>query len=239
VFVTKEISAAHNFFCEGLERHDHFPLDRQWICTTNKLVNQTNHHLQQWRTQDAQSFGIISAFIQLIQLLSNCPGLSKAQQINFIEKIDRLELPSNDVPILEGDLFVLMRNIGSRPRLAKRRPRGAIKSKNPRRRNDSKRAPDRKSDSGSQNISFLSDFGDFEVFEVSTIVTDNKRSPDRKSDTWSQNISFLSDLSDFGDFEVFEVSTVSVSAHGSTSSLERNFDFETKDLSRNGKVVSK
>jgi hypothetical protein len=28
VFVTKEISVAHDFFCDGLEPHDPFPLDR-------------------------------------------------------------------------------------------------------------------------------------------------------------------------------------------------------------------
>jgi hypothetical protein len=47
VFVTKEISAAHDFFCDGLEPHDLSPLDRQWICVVNKLVNQINHYLQQ------------------------------------------------------------------------------------------------------------------------------------------------------------------------------------------------
>jgi hypothetical protein len=79
VFVTKEINAAHDFFCDGLEPNDTFPLDRQWICATNKLVNRANHHSQQWRTQEARSFGIISAFTQLIKPLSNCPGLSEAQ----------------------------------------------------------------------------------------------------------------------------------------------------------------
>jgi hypothetical protein len=69
-------------------------------------VNQINHHLQQWRTQEAQSFGIISVFIQLIKPLSNCSGLHEAQQINFIEKIDTPDLPSNDIPILEGDPVV-------------------------------------------------------------------------------------------------------------------------------------
>jgi hypothetical protein len=29
VFVTKEISAAHDFFCDGLEPHDPFPRDRR------------------------------------------------------------------------------------------------------------------------------------------------------------------------------------------------------------------
>jgi hypothetical protein len=45
VFVTKEISAAHDLFCDGLEPRDPFSLDRQWICATNKPVNQTKHHL--------------------------------------------------------------------------------------------------------------------------------------------------------------------------------------------------
>jgi hypothetical protein len=67
---------------------------------------------------------------------------------------------------------------------------------------DNKRSPDRKSDLWSQNISILSDLSDFEVVEVTTIVTDNKRSPDRKSDMWSQNISVLSD------FEVVEVALI-------------------------------
>jgi hypothetical protein len=42
---------------------------------------------------------------------------------------------------------------------------------------DNKGSPDRKSDTLSQNILFLSDLSDFEVFEVNTIVTDIKRSP--------------------------------------------------------------
>jgi hypothetical protein len=54
VFVTKEINAAHDFFCDGLEPHDPFPFDRQWICATNKLVNQIDRHLQQWRTEEGR-----------------------------------------------------------------------------------------------------------------------------------------------------------------------------------------
>jgi hypothetical protein len=42
-------------------------------------VNQISHHLQQWRVQEARSFSIISAFTQLLKLLSNCPELSEAQ----------------------------------------------------------------------------------------------------------------------------------------------------------------
>jgi hypothetical protein len=130
VFVTKEISAVHDFFCDGLEPHGPFPFDRQWICATNKLVSQINHHLQQWRTQEARSFGIMSAFTQLIKSLSNCPGLSEAQQIDFIEKIDTSDLPSNYIPILEGDSFVLIINIDTRSGLVKSRRFRIIHIKN-------------------------------------------------------------------------------------------------------------
>jgi hypothetical protein len=126
VLVTKDICAAHDFFCDGLEPHDPFHLDRQWICAPNKLANQINHHLQQWRTH---SFDIISAFTELIKPLSNCPGLSEAQQINFIGKIDTSDLPPKDIHILKGDPFILIRNIDTRSGLVKGRRCRVCKSK--------------------------------------------------------------------------------------------------------------
>jgi hypothetical protein len=92
-------------------------------------VNQINHHLQKRRTQEARSFGTISAFTQLIKTLSNYPGLSEAQQIDFIEKIDTPDLPSNNIPILEGDPFILIRNIDTRSGLVKGRRCRAIQIK--------------------------------------------------------------------------------------------------------------
>jgi hypothetical protein len=129
VSVTKDITAAHNIFCDGLELRDPFPLDHQWICAANKLVNQINHHLQQWRNQEARSFGIISAFTQLIKPLSNGLGLSETQQIDFIEKMNTLNLPSSDIPILERDPFVLIRNIDTRSALINVRRCRAIQIK--------------------------------------------------------------------------------------------------------------
>jgi hypothetical protein len=65
-------------------------------------------------SQEARSFGTISAFAQLIKPLSNCRGLSEAQQIDFIKKIDTPDLPSNNINVLEGDPFVLIINIDTR-----------------------------------------------------------------------------------------------------------------------------
>jgi type 1 fimbria pilin len=114
----------------GQNRMILFPLDRQWTCVTNKLVNQINHHLQQWRTQEARSFGVISASTQFIKPLSKCPGLSEAQQINFIETVDTVDLPSNDILSLGGDPFVLIRNIDTRSGLLKGRRCCVIQIKN-------------------------------------------------------------------------------------------------------------
>jgi citrate lyase alpha subunit len=65
-------------------------------------VNQISHHSQQWTTQEAQSFGIVSAVTELIKPLPNCPRLSEVQQIDFIEKIDTLGLPPNDIHFFGG-----------------------------------------------------------------------------------------------------------------------------------------
>jgi hypothetical protein len=130
VTVTCDFEVAKSFFCSGLQPHDPFPLDRQWICATNKLANQVNHQLQQWRSQEAQSLGVISAFTELTKPLSSCPGLSESQQLDFIEKIDTPDLPPNDIHILEGDPFILLRNMDTRSGLAKGRRCRALRMRN-------------------------------------------------------------------------------------------------------------
>jgi protein involved in temperature-dependent protein secretion len=47
VTVTGKIDVACDFLCSELEPDDPFPLDRQWICATNKPMNQVNHNLQE------------------------------------------------------------------------------------------------------------------------------------------------------------------------------------------------
>jgi hypothetical protein len=51
VTVAQNIETAQSFFCLGLEPRDSFPLDRQYICATNKPMNQINHHFQQSGSQ--------------------------------------------------------------------------------------------------------------------------------------------------------------------------------------------
>jgi hypothetical protein len=47
VAATNEVDVARDFLCSGMQLHDPFPLNRHWICTTNKLVSQVNCELQQ------------------------------------------------------------------------------------------------------------------------------------------------------------------------------------------------
>jgi hypothetical protein len=63
----------------------------------NKLVNMVSHDLQESRSQEAQLLGVVFALTELIKPLSNCPGLSEAWQLQFIEMIDTSDLPPNDI----------------------------------------------------------------------------------------------------------------------------------------------
>jgi hypothetical protein len=121
VTVTNDVEIAQSSFCFSLRPHNPFPLDRQWICATNKLANHVNCDLQQWRSQGAQLLGVVSAFTKLIKPLSNCPGFSESQQLDFVERIDITDLPPNDIHIVEGDPFIFLRNIDTRSGLAKGR----------------------------------------------------------------------------------------------------------------------
>jgi hypothetical protein len=83
--VTNDLGIAQMLFCFGVQPDDPFPHARQWICAPNKLVNQVTRKLQQWRSQRAQLFGVVSAFIELIKPFANCSGLLESQQLDFIE----------------------------------------------------------------------------------------------------------------------------------------------------------
>jgi hypothetical protein len=64
------------------------------------------------------------------QTITHCPGLSEAQQIDVIKKIETSDLPLNDIHILEGDPFTLLRNIGIRSEFIKGRRLRAIQMRN-------------------------------------------------------------------------------------------------------------
>jgi hypothetical protein len=49
VTVTNDLDDALVFICQGCRPNESFPLDRQWIAGTNRLANQVNLHLQEWR----------------------------------------------------------------------------------------------------------------------------------------------------------------------------------------------
>jgi hypothetical protein len=78
-------------------------------------VNRVSHDLQECRSQEAHPFGVVFALTELIKSSSNCPGLSEAQQLEFIEMIDASRLTPNDIHILGGNRFVLLPNTDTWP----------------------------------------------------------------------------------------------------------------------------
>jgi hypothetical protein len=73
-------------------------------------VNRASHDLEAFGSQEAQSLGVVIALTELIKPLSNCPGLSEVQQLEFVEVIDTSHLPPNDIHTLEGDRLFLLPN---------------------------------------------------------------------------------------------------------------------------------
>jgi hypothetical protein len=71
--------------------------------------------------------GEISAFAELKNgLPGNVMGITHSHQIDVVETIGSPELPPHKMLILEGDPFILLRNIDTRAGLAKGRRCNAI-----------------------------------------------------------------------------------------------------------------
>jgi hypothetical protein len=121
VTVTIEYEVTRRFFCNGIGSGEVFPLDRQWMCATNRLAGEVNKSVQDWRATEARFLGEISAVTDLVTPLVESPGLSICQQRDFIEKLDLPDLPPHHLRLFEGDCLVLMRNRDTSLGLAKGR----------------------------------------------------------------------------------------------------------------------
>jgi hypothetical protein len=121
VTVTDDPGIAETFFCEGLQPEEPFPLDRQWICPTNKISGEVNACIQSWTSTRARFLGTISAVTDLLTPLPESPGLSACQQVDFIERFDTPDLPVHRLVLFAGDALVLLRNLDTRVGLAKGR----------------------------------------------------------------------------------------------------------------------
>jgi hypothetical protein len=71
------------------------PLDRQWIYASNKLLNPVDGMRQEWKSQETHLLAVVSGCFELLEALSNCPGMSAFQQIEFTDRIDFPDLPPN------------------------------------------------------------------------------------------------------------------------------------------------
>jgi hypothetical protein len=80
-------------------------LRNKQVCKTSQSGSAT------LKKSRAQLLEVASAFIEVIKPLSNCSRLSEFQQLHFIKRIDIPDLTPTDIRLLEGDLFVLFRNI--------------------------------------------------------------------------------------------------------------------------------
>jgi hypothetical protein len=121
VTITPDYGIAQQFFRDGVGPAEPFPLDRQWICATNRLAGEVNMEIQNWRAEGARFLGRIYAATDLVSPLPESPGLSLCQQRDFIEKLDLADLPPHELVLYEGDCLILLRNLDTSLGLAKGR----------------------------------------------------------------------------------------------------------------------
>jgi hypothetical protein len=119
--VTDDPERAADFFGDGVAPGDAFPLDRLWISSVNRLGSEINHSIQEWRRSGTPPLGNVYASTELITPLPESPGFSRCHQIDFIEKIDTLDMPVHCLSLLEGDPLILLRNLDTSSGLAKGR----------------------------------------------------------------------------------------------------------------------
>jgi hypothetical protein len=127
VTVTRNLDDALNFFCYEVVSAAPFPLDGKWLAATNKLANEINGRVQEWRRQgEATVLGSARARSEIRTPFPNSPGLAPSYQIDCIARIDTPDLPPTEFDVLLGDPCILLRNIDTGHGLAKGRRRIAI-----------------------------------------------------------------------------------------------------------------
>jgi hypothetical protein len=105
--VTQAVAVTRSFLCFALPPLAPLALDYQWVYASTKLVNQVNRNCNwgEWRSQEIHVLETVSACIRFVKSWSNRHGLSKFQQIEFIERIDTPDIPPNDIPSVLFDRF--------------------------------------------------------------------------------------------------------------------------------------
>jgi hypothetical protein len=120
--VTSNLYDALNVFCYEVVPAARFPLDGQWIAATNKLANEINGRVQEWRRQGgATVLGAARARCEIRTPFPHSPGLVQSYQINCIETTDTPDLPPTEFDVLLGDPCILLRNIDTGHGLARGR----------------------------------------------------------------------------------------------------------------------
>jgi hypothetical protein len=69
-----------------------FPLDRLWIARTNRLADEINHKVQEWRNGTELHQNVPRALTQFIAPVKISAGFGECHQIGFIDKIESLHV---------------------------------------------------------------------------------------------------------------------------------------------------
>ena len=116
ITVTNDFATAERFYIDDVDLTKKIPLDRQWICSTNHLVNEVNNYFHQKRNEllpENHKFGIVHAITNVEKELpasSICKNLTYLQRLDFARNWIFPDLPDPSIEVQYGEPMTLMRN---------------------------------------------------------------------------------------------------------------------------------
>jgi hypothetical protein len=84
---------------------------RQWIFSPNKPVNEVSMRIHQLERRAAALLGDVRTSMELTIQSRECHCLSESHQIDFIEEIEILDLPTHPLGIFHGDPLIAIRHL--------------------------------------------------------------------------------------------------------------------------------
>lgn len=118
ITVTRDFDVAKDFFIKNIDLSGKFPLDRQWISTTNAMVDMINGYFHELRLKfdkrnDLGPFFSSTEILPIFAESEISKEIKMSEALDFVNKINIKDIPPSRIDLLIGEPMCLMRNINT------------------------------------------------------------------------------------------------------------------------------
>ena len=115
--ITKDFNEAAEFYIDGIDLRNKFPLNIQWICATNFYVDATNDYFFEKRKNIIGSAGKIYAYTKInteLDKKSITQDMDVSEKFQFIQHLKNKDIPDNCLEFQIGEPVCLLRNLNTK-----------------------------------------------------------------------------------------------------------------------------